>query len=268
MKSLETLQTDRATFSPSQAISDGWNLVSRHMGYYILGGVVAVLIGMAAGLIPFAGGIANSLIISPCFAASAVFISWQISKGIVWTDFGDIFKGFNYVGPMFVSTVIQAIASAALIVLCFYNYIPQLIDLFEMSQSAEAINNRTAIQAMLRQFFNSETLLLALILMLALMLLSIIWAFKNHFIVIYNLKGWEAMEMSRKITTHNILPLVGLFFMLGIIIIISALPCGIGLLFSLPLSITAVYSAFAQITQCDVTEIDHEMFDFVPDDQA
>jgi uncharacterized membrane protein len=91
--------------------------------------------------------------------------------------------------------------------------------------------------------------------------------FKNHFIVIYNLKGWEAMEMSRKITTHNILPLVGLFFMLSIIIIISALPCGIGLLFSLPLSITAVYSAFAQITECDVTEIDHEMFDFVQDEQ-
>ena len=268
MKSLETLQTDRVTFSPSRAISDGWNLVSRHMGYYILGGVVAVLIGMAAGIIPFAGAILNSLIISPCFAASAVFISWRISKGIAWTDFGDIFKGFNYVGPVFVSTFIQAMASGALIVLCFYNYIPQLKDLFELSQSTDVYNNKAAIEALARQFFNPETLLLFVLLMLALMLLSIIWAFKNHFIVIYNLKGWEAMEMSRKITTHNIIPLVGLFFMLGIIIIISALPCGIGLLFSLPLSITAVYSAFAQITECDVTEIDHQMFDFVQDEQA
>ena len=268
MKSLETLQTDRVTFSPSRAISDGWNLVSRHMGYYILGGVVAVLIGMAAGIIPFAGAILNSLIISPCFAASAVFISWQISKGIAWTDFGDIFKGFNFVGPMFVSTIIQAIVSGALIVLCFYNYIPQLKDFFELTQSTDIYNNKAAIEALARQFFNTETLLLFVLLTLALMLLSIIWAFKNHFIVIYNLKGWEAMEMSRKITTHNIIPLLGLFFMLGIIIIISALPCGIGLLFSVPLSITAVYSAFAQITECDVTEIDHEMFDFVQDEQA
>jgi hypothetical protein len=267
MKSLETLQTDRVTFSPSRAISDGWNLVSRHMGYYILGGVVAVLIGMAAGIIPFAGGIANGLIISPCFAASAVFISWQISRGIAWTDFGNIFKGFNYVGPMFVSSLIQSMVMGVLIVVCFFNYIPQLKDFIELSQSTDAFNNRAAIEALARQFFNTETLLLFIILMLALMLLSIIWAFKNHFIVIYNLKGWEAMEMSRKITTHNILPLVGLFFMLSIIIIISALPCGIGLLFSLPLSITAVYSAFAQITECDVTEIDHEMFDFVQDEQ-
>jgi ABC-type multidrug transport system fused ATPase/permease subunit len=263
MKSLDALQTDRATFSVGQAISDGWNLVSKHMGYYILGGVVAVLIGMAAGLIPIAGGIANGLIISPCFAASAIYISWNISKGIAWTDFGDIFKGFKYLGPMFVSSLIQSVAMGALIVLCFFNYIPQLKDFFELSQSTDAYNNREAIEALARQFFNMETLGLFLLLMLALMLLSIVWAFKNHFIVIYNLQAWQAMEMSRKITTHNLLPLIGLFFLLGIIIIISALPCGIGLLFSLPLSITAVYSAFAQITECDSTEIDSEMFDFV-----
>ena len=76
------------------------------------------------------------------------------------------------------------------------------------------------------------------------------------------------MEMSRKVTTHNLLPMIGLFFILGVIIAVSALPCGIGLLFSLPLSITAVYSAFAQITGCDENEMDNEMFDFIPGDNV
>lgn len=268
MKSLEALQTDRATFSVGQAISDGWNLVSRHMGYYILGGIVAGLIGMAVSIVPYAGSIANSLILTPCFAASAVFISWRISKNIPWTDFGDIFKGFNYLGPAIISTLIQSFAMAALVVVCFFNYLPKLKDLFDLSQGTDAYANREAIEALARQFFNTETLLLFLLLMLAILILSVVWAFKNHFIVIYNLQAWESMEMSRKITTHNLLPLIGLFFLLGIIIIISALPCGIGLLFSLPLSITAVYSAFAQITECDSTEIDSEMFDFVQEDQA
>lgn len=268
MKSLETLQTDRATFSPGRAISDGWDLVSKYMGYYILGGVVAVIIGIVAGLIPFVGGLANNLIISPCFTASAVFISWQISKGIAWRDFSDIFKGFNYMGPVVLSTFIQVIASAVLVVVCLYNYIPQLKDILDLLQNPDFINHKGEIIVLVKHFFNTETTLLFVLLMLSLLLLSVIWAFKNHFIVIYNLKGWEAMEMSRKVTTHNILPLAGLFILLGIIVFISALPCGIGLLFSLPLSITAVYSAFAQITECDTTEIDHDMFDFVPDEQA
>ena len=80
---------------------------------------------------------------------------------------------------------------------------------------------------------------------------GMIWAFRLHFIVIYRLDAWEAMEMSRKVATKNLVSLIGLFFLLGIIIIISALPCGIGLLFSMPLMIGALYSAFAQITGCD-----------------
>jgi uncharacterized membrane protein len=263
MKPITTLQTTSATFSIGQALSDGWAIVSKNLGYYILGGILAVLIGGAAGIIPFIGSIANNIIIGPCFLASAIFISWHISKGIAWTDFGELFKGFNFLLPVAISSLIQSVAAGVLVVLFFFNYMPQLKDIYDLITSPGAYNNRAAIEAITRQFLNTETLLLFLLLMLALLLLSVIWAFKNHFIVIYKLEAWPAMEMSRKITTNNLLPLAGLFLLLGIIVIISALPCGIGLLFSLPLSITAVYSAFAQITDCDKTAIDNDMFDFI-----
>lgn len=237
------------------------------MGYYIAGGILAVLIGGAAGIVPYVGGIANNLIISPCFAASAVFITWNISKNRGWTDFGDIFKGFNYLMPVAISSLIQAFASGALFILFFFNYLPQFKDLLDQMQNPYALEqNRAAIESIANQFFNTESLLLFLGFMLAVAVLSAVWVFKTHFIVIYKLEAWAAMEMSRKITTHNLLPIIGLFFVLGIIIIVSALPCGIGLLFSLPLSITAVYSAFAQITACDENEIDKDMFDFMPQD--
>lgn len=267
MKSLSDLQSTHYTFSISKALSDGWAFVKAHMGYYIAGGILAVLIGGAAGIIPYVGSIANNLIISPCFAASAVYITWHISKNMGWRDIGDIFKGFNYVMPVAISTLIQTFASGALFILFFFNYLPQLKDLLDLAQSPYSIEqNKAAIESMAGQLFNTETLLLFLGFMLAIAVLSAVWVFKTHFIVIYKLDAWPAMEMSRKITTHNLLPLIGLFFVLGIIIIISALPCGIGLLFSLPLSITAVYSAFAQITSCDENEIDKDMFDFIPED--
>jgi len=47
---------------------------------------------------------------------------------------------------------------------------------------------------------------------------------------------------------------------------ISALPCGIGLLFTMPWFIGSIYSAFAQITHCDrVDELNEDMFDFMAD---
>jgi hypothetical protein len=263
MKSITTLQTTSSVFSISQALSDGWTIVANNLGYYILGGILAVFIGGAAGIIPFIGSIANNLIISPCFLASAIYISWHISKGIAWEDFGEIFKGFNFLLPIAISALIQSVAAGALVVLFFFNYMPQLKDLYNLLASPDAYNNRSAAEAIMSKFLNMETLLLFLLLMLALLLLSVVWAFKNHFIVIYKMEAWPAMEMSRKITTPNLLSLAGLFLLLGIIVIISALPCGIGLLFSLPLSIAAVYSAFAQITECDKTAIDNDMFDFI-----
>jgi uncharacterized membrane protein len=266
MKSITTLQTTSAAFSTGKALSDGWAIVAKNLGYYILGGILTVVIGGAAGIIPFVGSIANSVIISPCFMASAIFISWHISKGIAWTDFGEIFKGFNFLLPIVISSLIQSVAMGVLVVLFFFNYMPQLKDIYDLLVSPDAYNNRSAVEAIVKQFLNLETLLLFSLLMFALLLLSIVWAFKNHFIVIYKMEAWPAMEMSRKITTNNLLPLAGLFILLTVIIIVSALPCGIGLLFSLPLSITAVYSAFAQITECDKTAIDNDMFDFIAEE--
>lgn len=113
---------------------------------------------------------------------------------------------------------------------------------------------------------NSKFVVSLLLLMVALLFISVLWAFKTHFIIIYKMQAWPAMEMSRRIARHNFFQLLGYFILMGIILIISAIPCGIGLLFTLPWMIGATYSAFAQITQCDRSnEINEEMFDFMAD---
>ncbi len=261
MKSIEELQTDKSTFSIGEAISDGWNLVSKHLGYYIAAGILAVLIGGAVGLIPYVGDLANNLIISPCFMASAIFITWHISKGITWTDFGEMFKGFNYLPRIMVSSLIQTAVVVFLLVVFFFNFLPQIFDLITLSQGNGFYDNQVELKAIASQFLTAKTIILFIIFMLALLLVSVIWAFKTHFIVIYNMEAWPAMELSRKICTRNLFQLIGLFVLLGLIVLISLIPCGIGLLFSLPLAIGAGYSAFAQITHCNQT--DEIEFDFM-----
>ena len=264
MKSIEELRETKDTFSIGQAISDGWRIVSKQLGYYIGAGVITVLIGMFVGIIPYGGSILNNLVISPCFAASAIFITWRISKGYAWTDFGDMFKGFSYATPVLISTLIQSFVMALIGLLCFFSLIPQLVDLFELSQGSGAYQNQEEIIELLRSiFFNTKNILLFCLFILAILLLSAVWAFKIHFIVVYKMDAWPAMELSRRVTTPNLLRLVGLFIIIGLIVIVSALPCGIGLLFSLPLSIGAIYSAFAQITGSDQSDENSNMFDFM-----
>jgi len=265
MKSIEQLRETKGTFDIGRAISDGWGLVSKHLGYYIGAGVITVIISMFVGFIPFAGGIVNNLIVSPCFTASAIFITWRISKGYGWTDFGDMFKGFSYITPVMIATLIQGVVMISIGLLCFFSLIPELVDLWELSQGSGAYQNQEEIAELFQSiFFTTKVILLFCGFMLAMLLLSVVWAFKIHFIVVYKMDAWPAMELSRRIAAPNFLRLVGLYIIIGLIIIVSALPCGIGLLFSLPFSIGAVYSAFAQITGSDQPDENSEyMFDFM-----
>lgn len=269
MKTPIELTTDRSTFSKGRALSEGWGLVSKHLGYYILGGIVSMVISFAAGVIPFVGSLASQLILSPCLMAGAVYVTWNISKGLGWADLGDMFKGFKFLSPIIISATIQFLVMAIIALLFLLNYLDVLIKLFALAQGSGAYNNQDEIRALMRQMFTPEAGLLFLLLMVFMLFISAIWVFKNHFIVIYKMQAWPAMEMSRKIATHNLLPLIGFFLIMGVIIVISAIPCFIGLLFSLPWMIGATYSAFAQITNCDQPdEINEDMFDFLADKKA
>jgi len=265
MKSIQELRETKGTFDVSQAIGDGWRLVSKYLGYYIGAGIITVIISMGIGFIPFIGGLINNLFVSPCFTASAIFITWRISKGYGWTDFGDMFKGFNYATPVLISTLIQSFVMVLIGLLCFFSLIPDLVDLWELAQGSGAYQNQDEITAVFQSIFlDPKNILLFCLFMLAMLMLSVVWAFKIHFIVVYKMDAWPAMELSRRVTTHNLLRLVGLFILIGLIVIVSALPCGVGLLFSLPLSIGAIYSAFAQITGSDQPdENSNYMFDFM-----
>lgn len=266
MKTLEELKTDKTVFSIGLALSDGWAMVSKHLGYYILGGIIAIAISIAVDFIPIAGAIVNNLILSPCLWAGAVYVTWNISKGKGWTEFGDMFKGFGYLQPIAISTFIQMVASLALTLLVFLNFIPELIHLFKISQGTDAISRQQEIKDAFLNLLNSKFIVSSLLLTVALLFITALWAFKTHFIVIYRMEAWPAMEMSRRIARHNLWQLIGFFLLMGIILIVSAIPCGIGLLFTLPMLIGATYSAFAQITECDKSgEINEEMFDFMAD---
>ena len=54
------------------------------------------------------------------------------------------------------------------------------------------------------------------------------------------LSPWQALEASRKAITQHWFKVFGLFLLLGLIVIVSAIPLGIGLVWSIPLMVVAI----------------------------
>jgi len=70
---------------------------------------------------------------------------------------------------------------------------------------------------------------------------SVAYAFTVPLIVDKNMDVWEAMELSRKTVTKHWFKVAGLMGLLSIIIFISAIPIGIGLVWTIPLMFVTLY---------------------------
>lgn len=61
------------------------------------------------------------------------------------------------------------------------------------------------------------------------------------------LSPWQAMEASRQAIGQHWFKVFGLLLLLGAILLVSALPLGIGLIWSLPLSVAALGVLYREI---------------------
>jgi uncharacterized membrane protein len=55
---------------------------------------------------------------------------------------------------------------------------------------------------------------------------------------------WAAMELSRKIVTRRWWSVFGLILLNALVLLLGALPCGLGLIISGPLAVTGLMSAY------------------------
>jgi len=70
---------------------------------------------------------------------------------------------------------------------------------------------------------------------------SVAYAFTIPLIVDKNMDVWDAMELSRKTVTKHWFKVAGLMGLLSIIMFISAIPLGVGLVWTVPLMFVTLY---------------------------
>ncbi|OUS12660.1 hypothetical protein A9Q89_05490 [Gammaproteobacteria bacterium 53_120_T64] len=84
--------------------------------------------------------------------------------------------------------------------------------------------------------------------------LSLAYMFAVPLVVEKNLGVWEAMETSRKAVTTHWFKLFFLFLFMGLILVISALPLGIGLIWAYPMMLAMTGVMYREIFGVEVEE--------------
>lgn len=227
-------------------ISRGFTLMGRNPGGFIGFFVVLLLINIVLAVIPIIGTLI-SVVISPALSMGPYIVANKVDRNEA-TEFGDFFKGFDRLWPLFLTSLLTGLVVLASI-------LPGMIVMFSGGISAfDGPESPTMLW------------LGILLILIPAVYLGVSYVFAPLFVWFYEMEPWPAMEASRKIVSKQwglmlvFLIAIALIAASGVILLV------IGFLYTAPAMICALYAAFADVARLDEEEsgeadvIDH----FVP----
>lgn len=216
-------------FHPSRYISEGFDIFKKDLGNFIGYEMLTIIIGIIASIIPGAG-----VIISMPIQAGYYIAAHKNDRNEA-VKFNDFFGGFNHFGELLVVYILILLMMLAICV---------------------PIGIAAAITLMTE---SPVLLILAIIItIIGAFYLVISYSFAPMLVLFGGKKGWEAMEISRKIVANNFAD-VFVFTLLQFLVNLAGLLClGIGVLFTYPATLAAQYAAFADLFELDDMGHDHD----------
>ncbi|MCB0572191.1 MAG: hypothetical protein KDC66_20635 [Phaeodactylibacter sp.] len=226
------------TFRFGDYISKGLELFQKNAGSFIGYGLVAGLIVMVANFIPIVGPIAGSFFLSPPLLVGAYLVAHKLNKGES-TEFGDFFKGFEFVGPLAGATLIMSLIIIASLIPMFIAWGTSGFFMWIIEASTDPLSAGDPPNF---PFWS-------LIFVVPAIYLGVAYGWASMFIAFYRMKVWDALEMSRKMITKQWFIIflytivIGLLASAGVILLI------VGILATYPIMLCSQYAAFADVTR-------------------
>ena len=184
--------------SVMDSLSQGWNTVTSQFWLTVGGTTVVLLINMIAGLIPGVS-LLVSLLLTQVFYAGIYWLMLRVSRGEE-AELSDVFGGFSRAfGQLVLLTLVTVLITVFLLAVAAA---PLLMALFKIGGlelfkgGPEAFANVDFSQII-------GPILLFPVLAAPLIYLSIAWIFAPILVVDRRLGFWEAMQLSRKVTTKR-----------------------------------------------------------------
>lgn len=227
---IEKVIRDGYEFKFGDYIGRGFDIAKKEIGLNAGFLLIFFIIVAVLSFIPFIGQLASSLVVTPCLMAGFYLVARKVDDDEPRT-FSDYFKGFDYLSPLMVVALIQmGIMIAFFIPMGIMAYL--FMGTFDISTGPSVgIGITIGIFA----------------LMIPIIYLAISWSFTPFLIIFHNMKGWPAMEASRKIIGKQWF----MFFFFGIVVALIVSLGFIGLLiailFTMPAGMCMSFAAFRDI---------------------
>ena len=222
----------------SLALSSGWALFKLHMGIMVGAGGIYFGILLAAGMVGAVIPFANIFVQGP-LTGGLIILTLNLSR-YNQADISDIFLGFKNYGWLLLVTLVQgAVVVAAIVPGVIVMLLGGLLPLMQAQQAGE------------RPEFGGTTIALISVGFLLLLVLGMIAAVFTYFwyFLVADKRGefGEALAAGYRAGKMNFWSILGLSILIGLVVLVSVIPCGIGLIFSIPWSFAVMAKAYEQI---------------------
>lgn len=214
-------------------ITEAFSMVFAQLGSWVLLWLAMFVILFVLGMIPLLGIVSNVLM--PVFAAGVIYAAAKQDSG-ERIEVGDLFAGFREkFGPLALSGLLFLVAAivigGGLTVILGFTVFASL-----MSGGASALGRNIGL----------VLLALPLIFVVVLTLYSLVW-FAPALILRHDFQPVDALKTSFKVTLRNWSAVLIYGIVAFIVLIVAAIPFGLGVLIAGPALLVSVYTAYRDL---------------------
>jgi hypothetical protein len=214
-------------FRFSDYISKSFDIVKGNVGLFMGYTALFFLIMMVLGFIPFVGTL-GTVVLSPCLTVG-FYLAAKKTEDQLPLELGDFFRGFDYLSPLVIAALIQ-----------FGIILAVLIPFFAVIFLTLDINGLDNGDLGAFPWW-------AFILMVPIIYFAIAWSFAPQLIVFQKMRAWDALEASRKIVSKQWFVFLGFTLVIAILGSLGAIIFLVGILFTYPVYLVSMYTAFRDI---------------------
>lgn len=205
-------------------ISEGFNIFQKEAGLFVGYAVVAVLL-----LFVSAFTIVGAVLVSFPLLAGYSIAAHQIKNGQP-VSFETFFKGFSHFSDLLTLTML----TLGIFMLAM---LPILVGGLMIGFNFESGSS----------FSLGIFSIFYLISIVGFIVISVLYFFSMNIVLFSELRGWEAMEASRKMVAKNFWWILLMSILVGLISQVGSIACYIGMLVTYPIGYCISYAAFADI---------------------
>jgi len=226
------------------AFSQGGELFRSHMGILIGSFLLFMLLIIVTASVPIVGSCVQITFQGPLMGGFFILILNLIRTGSA--SIGDLFKGFESFGGLFLITLVQSL----IMLLVMLPGIALMIGGFVTEVDFRALdwqNEEAVLKALGAGLLNPLTILGFLSMILLSIISYVLIFFPLPLLADKKLGFDEAFGLGFQVSKQNFFPILKLIIIGSLVIGISLIPCGLGLIFAGPWFYAVLAQAYEQL---------------------